>query len=506
MSTGRPRTDTSPKALLRADSVALSIRCRDIDRPDLSLVIDVYDLDNPVHPEGHVGWWKFPLEPGMENRIAELVVGSPRWSATVDGETAVDSWTNPEPTDPRHLLVIIVLRSNATNAIVHLERIPIMASQPDLDALQNVVDRDWTQPALCVAPFVFDPDETIHLVAPNINTCDAVGNLCFDVYRLLRQNGVPVRLYATTPDLGLADLVESQLNLPDQEGPQDQILYFYSTDDPEISSVARCRCRKTLYFHGITDPLLLRVFDPELAMTTERAWRALAQLDPFDRYAANSVTTARALAQKIGRPFGDILVVPPAIRTLSPTATGPARSETPRLLAVGQLSPHKKLEDVLRLFAAFRELEPEALCAIVGRPRSRAYRDYLEWVQREELSLPDGAVEWLGVVAPQRLAELYQTSTALISMSEDEGFCLPIFESMQYGLPVFAFTQPAVLETLGSAGMSFRHKAPAHLARNLRGLVNDAQRRERVIAEGRERAAVLAHGMNGRAFFELLRR
>ena len=28
---------------------------------DFSLIIDIYDLDNQVHPDGHLGWWKFPI-------------------------------------------------------------------------------------------------------------------------------------------------------------------------------------------------------------------------------------------------------------------------------------------------------------------------------------------------------------------------------------------------------------------------------------------------------------
>ena len=29
---------------------------------ELFLVIDLYSAANPVHPAGHVGWWKWPLE------------------------------------------------------------------------------------------------------------------------------------------------------------------------------------------------------------------------------------------------------------------------------------------------------------------------------------------------------------------------------------------------------------------------------------------------------------
>jgi len=51
-------------------------------------------------------------------------------------------------------------------------------------------------------------------VSQSIQLRDAVGNLCLDVYRMLRQSGVAVELYAGHFDLALNDIVHPLERLP----------------------------------------------------------------------------------------------------------------------------------------------------------------------------------------------------------------------------------------------------------------------------------------------------
>src|SRR5450432_2414453 len=102
------------------------------------------------------------------------------------------------------------------------------------------------------------------------------------------------------------------------------------------------------------------------------------------------------------------------------------RAVRPTFIHVGRVTSHKRIEDVLHLLAEYRRLDPQAQVVIVGLSDSAAYRDYLRWVQIEQLNLPEDAVAWRGAVSDSDLDSLYSEAAVYVSMSEHEGFCLPL--------------------------------------------------------------------------------
>lgn len=472
---------------------------------DVSLVIDVYDLGNESHPEGHVGWWKFALAALGEDRRVTIRVDGHGVAVTIGDVAPVESWRNPDRPGSGALDVIAVLRANTTNAIVSIDRVPAFPTAAGLAAYRAGFSRDWSTPRYAPATFVPGQGETVHLVSPSVHQRDGVGNLCLELYRLMRQNGVPVRLHATVCDPVVNDIAEPQEELGRKAAAGDRILYFYSTFDPLLPEIAELPvAHKAAYYHGITDPLLLRVFDPELSMASGKAIAALPILSRFDALAANSRHSAGILARALALPTERIGVIAPQLAAPGVFERPPHAERRNAMLAVAQLKPHKKIEDVLRLFAAYRALEESAECWIVGRNASRAYHDYLHWVQTRELGLPEGAVRWLGGVTDDELVSLYRTAGVLVSMSEDEGYCLPLVEAMQHGLPVVAHDLPAVAETLGGAGLRFGRKEFTHLAAALADLRRDAGRTAAIVEAQYRRVEAIQPHLWGAAFMRLL--
>ena len=106
---------------------------------DLSLVIDVYDLDNPVHPHGHIGWWRFPLDNNKTsvNALLELKDGS--INCCLDNIQLTDSWYNDELVDTKNLSVNVVLRSNLNNTILAIARLPTFYETSGLSNFRNTL-------------------------------------------------------------------------------------------------------------------------------------------------------------------------------------------------------------------------------------------------------------------------------------------------------------------------------------------------------------------------------
>lgn len=470
--------------------------------PDIRVILDVYSLDQPVHPEGHLGWWRFAPTDSSSELEFRLSRQSGSIHVQLNGTEPADSWINTGLSSTR-LAIHVVLRSNATNALLCEEQVPAFATAEELLSFRATFNRDWATPQYALAPYVFDAASTVHLVAPDIFQRDAVGNLALDVFRMFRQNDIPVRMFAANADLPVNDLVEPRVSLAGQVSPSDHIIYFFSTADPLLMELTELPGRKTAYFHGVTDPKKLRVFDPELAATAAKALASLNLLERFDAMIANSRASAAILADATEVPLAEIAIVPPVI--MPPEGRDPGERAAGRdLLCVGQLAPHKKVEDVLRLFAEYVRMVPQARCHIVGRRRNPAYFDYLRWVEKDELGLPDGKVIWHGSVPDDELRRLYGSSGALVSMSEDEGFCLPVFEAMGAGLPVLAHGVPAVRETLGGAGLAFGAKRFDHLARAVASLLEDDERKKALVERQHRRYSDLRAQMTGAQFFSFV--
>ena len=100
--------------------------------------------------------------------------------------------------------------------------------------------------------------------------------------------------------------------------------------------------------------------------------------------------------------------------------------------------------------------------------------------------LPDRFV-FTGPVSDVDLAAYYRNAHAYVSLSEHEGFCVPLVEAMAMDVPILAYGSTAVPETLGGAGVCFTPKDLEYAAELLGAIIFDERFRNDVIAGQRER-------------------
>jgi glycosyltransferase involved in cell wall biosynthesis len=73
-------------------------------------------------------------------------------------------------------------------------------------------------------------------------------------------------------------------------------------------------------------------------------------------------------------------------------------------------------------------------------------------------------VFFTGHLPLEEFLAVYRLADVFLSMSEHEGFCLPLLESCFFQVPVLAYDAAAVAETLDGAGILFRDKEAARTA------------------------------------------
>ena len=150
------------------------------------------------------------------------------------------------------------------------------------------------------------------------------------------------------------------------------------------------------------------------------------------------------------------------------------------ILFVGRVIPNKKFEDVIKIFYFYKKyFNPDSQLLLVGDYRGMerylaALKEQVEELELSDVHFP-GRVDFAELLACFRLSDVY------LSMSEHEGFGVPLIESFYLGLPVVAYAAGAVEETMNGGGILVREKDFAKTAALLAKLYKDETFRNAVV-------------------------
>jgi glycosyltransferase involved in cell wall biosynthesis len=249
---------------------------------------------------------------------------------------------------------------------------------------------------------------------------------------------------------------------------------------------------KILQYHNITPAAFFAPYDPGLFRLAALGRRELATLAGRVDLALGDSDFNRRELEALG--FERTGVMPIAVNTARIT-DAPPRPALERILSdglinilfVGRIVPNKKIEDHIRLAELYkRYIDSYYRFIFVGRydglPR---YYAQVRALVEEYQMLPD-RFWFTGPVPDEDLAAFYRWSDAYVSLSEHEGFCVPLVEAMAADVPIVAYAAGAVPETLGGAGLLFAPKDLEVAAELLGSVVYDRDLRAGVL-EGQRR-------------------
>ena len=128
-------------------------------------------------------------------------------------------------------------------------------------------------------------------------------------------------------------------------------------------------------------------------------------------------------------------------------------------LFVGRIAPNKKIEDHIRLAEHYKRYV-DAYYRFIFVGRTDAVPRYYSTIRAliAQYQLLNERFIFTGPVPDEDLAVYYRKAAVYVSLSEHEGFCVPLVEAMAAGVPVLAYAAAAVPETLGGAGVQFAPK------------------------------------------------
>lgn len=248
---------------------------------------------------------------------------------------------------------------------------------------------------------------------------------------------------------------------------------------------ARLPARKAILYHNITPPEYFTLINSQTAAELARGrqqLRALAGTTPINladsQYNADELTAAG---------YQDPRVLPLVLDldALTREVDGGVRRRMDdgltNILFVGRAAPNKRLEDLLDAFAYYqRAVNRNSRLIHVGSHAGTDAYHHLLRARARELRLDH--VVFAGPVPQQQLNAYFACADIFLSMSEHEGFCIPLLEAMTHQVPVMAFDAGAVAETMDGAGVLFREKRFDLLAELIGRVATDAPLRAAILA------------------------
>jgi len=156
------------------------------------------------------------------------------------------------------------------------------------------------------------------------------------------------------------------------------------------------------------------------------------------------------------------------------------------VLFVGRGVPNKRIEDLLCAFHYFQKnVEKNSRLIHVGSYTGVERYQALVQALARRLGIRD--VVFAGSVSQAELTAYYRSARLFLCMSEHEGFCIPLLESMAHDVPILAYKAAAVPETLDGSGVLFSEKRWDYVAEMMGRLLQDKTLRAQIIAGQRER-------------------
>ena len=334
---------------------------------------------------------------------------------------------------------------------------------------------------------------------PAAHRGDAIGDSARRVRGLLRELGHDSDIYAMTIDDDLRGDVIPWTDAGATRG--DLTIFHFALVSPMTPEFARLPHGRVLQYHNVTPAHFFAGYDAaiyRLAMLGREDLKSL--VGHTDRAFGDSEYNRQEL-DALG--FGNTGVFPIAVDTERITRA-PRRPALEAVLHeegwlnflfVGRIVPNKKIEDHIKLAEHYKRYVNEQYRFIfVGK--TDATPKYFAAIQGliERFRMPEGRFIFTGPVPDEDLATYYRMASVYISLSEHEGFCVPLLEAMAADVPVLAYSTTAVPDTLGGAGVQFAPKDLEYAAELLGELAFNDTLRTEVIAGQRKRLADFGDG------------
>lgn len=262
---------------------------------------------------------------------------------------------------------------------------------------------------------------------------DGVGNSVLYFNKIFSKN-YPTRVIAHYSN------IEGVINFEDYEKEHEDnniLLYHYSISDVRILSLLKLKFRKRIvYYHGITPPKYF-LKNSELYNNCLKGLKDIYLLNEFDLFISNSKASKKQFLLNIGKTFSEVnkfIIMPPIDFKKDLTPSIKDENTKTNAFYCGTLANHKNVKSMidifctdisefkLNIFTAFSELEA---INVFGEDSFREFKNK--------------GIKFFHKLSNKEMIKKMLTMNLFVSFSLHEGFCIPVYDSIQYLIPSMTY-------------------------------------------------------------------
>ncbi|RLB66549.1 MAG: hypothetical protein DRH08_05915 [Deltaproteobacteria bacterium] len=319
---------------------------------------------------------------------------------------------------------------------------------------------------------------TVHQFTPAIATSDGVSQGVFYTQQLLRELGFFSIVYANHIDDALKGRV---LHIDEYHPSANNVLFYHhAISHKHHELIMGFPDLRVLIYHNITpshffkdSPHLQEIVDCGRAQLRTALPHITASYAD-SRYNANELVS-------VG--YSNPVVIPALVdmgRCLAraeKAGTNCLPSDVFNLLFVGRIVSNKNQHQLVNVLYSLQEIfgKDRVKLHLIGKVSEPEYMDFIN-AHISTLGLAN-MVNIVGLASDELLYDYMCCADLFLGLSEHEGFCMPVLESICCGLPVLAYKAGGIETTLGYAGL-LSCKASNAIAQIVAGYIKDPAKLE----------------------------
>jgi len=325
----------------------------------------------------------------------------------------------------------------------------------------------------------------VHQFATSLSYGDAISDEMLEIQSVLRENGHNSEIFIRFYDPRMAKYIHDFREYKKFSSRENVVIFHFSIGSPVSKMFFRIPDKKIMIYHNITPYEYFLDYHRILARECYKGRLEIKRfVDKADLALGDSEFNRQEL-EKAGYPNTGVL---PLILNFekfnkegNPVIERLFSNGKTTILFVGRLIPNKKFEDLIKVFYFYKKhFNPDSQLLLVGDYRGMerylvALQTLVDKLQLKDAHFP-GHVEFSDLVSYFNVADFY------VSMSEHEGFGVPLLEAFYKKIPVIAFAAGAVEETINGGGVILHKKDFIRTAALIDKIDQDKNLHEEVVA------------------------
>lgn len=324
----------------------------------------------------------------------------------------------------------------------------------------------------------------VHQFATSISYGDAISDEMLEIQSVLREQGFKSEIFVRMFDPRSAAYVKDYREYKKWSSPDNVVIFHFSIGSPVSKLFLRVPDRKMMIYHNITPH---EFFVDSHRVLARECYKGRIEIKLFVDKVDLAVGDSEFNRQELERLGYKATGILPILMNFAkfdgrpdPITSKLFDDGKTNVLYVGRMIPNKKFDDVIRIFYFYqRYFNPDSRLILAGD--YRGLERHFASLQELTAKLKVMNVHFSGHITFPELLAFYKAADVYVSMSEHEGFGVPILEAFYNRIPVIGFAAGAVAETMNGGGITLVRKDFLRTAALIDRIQRDDALRSRIV-------------------------